>query len=174
LESITLTLKGIVMKNNMNVALKQTTPIAIDNLIEAIFKLINELKNSHHNFLAECNSCLEIRHKRKAAEKLFVDALPMIGNLSERKQMEIELHFYRAIKKLNSISSQKKAQLRDDKNYVIYLFLCRELNKTIVALKGFQKRLSEKLYTDNTKELTNNPELYNELVEAWGDLAHED
>ncbi len=180
------------MKNNMNLVLNnhpnQSTFVTIMEFINELIdcmkvgkkaKVLNKTSlksregSTSSSIIPESLvSCYNLRRDRKAFEIIIRDFLKNdFHTLPEKQQADVEMHFFRAIKKLNKVSTQLK---KDDSHSVISFnkyFAKRELNKALKIFKTSQQKMADVLYPDNSQEILSNPVEYQKLVDFWGDLA---
>lgn len=158
-----------------SIALSRQQQKELDSLIEFINELVESLKSSKiaiSDFLHNFNYCKQLRSQRKTFEKHTKMALAGFPNLSEKNQVNLELHYYKALKHLNKLLPSAEIEIRRDFNLIISSFLLREIKKTIKSITKAQQGMSSLIYQDNSQEILSNPELYNELVNNWADLEN--
>jgi len=160
------------MKNSMNLTLNKSSIDPIEHFIKVLSEFIETLKTSKQTFTHNVKFCRELRTNRKIFEKKIGKTINSFHTLPENKQAEVELAFYNALKKLESIAPDVKKGIDDDRQFILFsLLLKREVNKTIKFLRKSQSKMSAQLYPDRSKEILDNPELYQKLVDAWVDVA---
>lgn len=156
----------------MNLTLTEPSIDPIERFIKVLTEFIETLKTSKQTLAYSLKFCRELRTNRKKFEKQIGNTINCFHTLQESNQAEIELAFYKALKKLESIAPTVKQGIDDDHLFFLFsLFLKREVNKTLKFLKKSQGKMSAQLYPDRSKEILDNPELYQKLVDAWGDIS---
>lgn len=171
------------MKENMNLTLNHTSE---SNTIESIIQFINELldclkvekksKGSGLNRLEKpvplhgVSGCIKLRRDRKTFEGLVKDFLKDFSNLPEKRQADVELHFFKAIKKIEKLMPLANADVDKNKLSLVCRLHRRELSQTLKLFKSSQKIMSDYLYPDNSQKISDSPELYQKLVDAWAGI----
>jgi hypothetical protein len=94
-------------------------------------------------------------------------------NINEEQQAEIEMAFFKAIKKLEKLVPAAKEDINKNKFSINSNLFNYELGMILKLFKSSQKRMSEYLYPDRTSEISSNPVLYQKLVDAWGNIPND-
>lgn len=163
------------MENRMNLSLSYLSPnSSIDSFLKFLEQLLDNLKKSENNLSENIKYCQKLRSDRKKFCIELVQLNKDFSLLSERDQREIELHLYNAIKEIENLFPSVRQDLKEDVAFLYRVFLIREINKTLKMFKKHQNVMAIRLYPDKKKEIISNPELYQKLVDTWGDLANED
>jgi len=176
LSIVTYYWKGIVMKKTMSAtALTQQQQRELDSLIEFINEFIERLKSSKEamsDFYNNCNFCLHLRKQRKTFVSHTKMSLKVFPTMSETQQVNLELHYFKAVKELKKMLPSAEAEINRDYIFPINWIVLRELKKTVTSISAVQQEMSQIIYQDHSQEILSNSELYNELVETWADLEN--
>ena len=158
----------------MNLALKKSRPSSLDCLFQSLLDLIQEVIQSHSTYLTDVRLFLKIRHDRKDFEKQLETAVKDFFRTSIRQQADVEIVFYKAVNKLESLLPKAKEDISNEHGWPISYLVSRELDKILAIIKKHQKCMSDHLYPDRTNELLTDKKQYQALVAAWGDLANDE
>lgn len=148
----------------------------LDSLIEIINNFIHELRSSKRafdDFIQNCQFCIDLRRQRKVFEKHTASTIHSFSSYSEKNQVAIELHYYRAVNELKALWPSAEEEIKKDYAYLISRFLLREIKKTIKSVSKAQQTMAGKLYPNRDHEISSNPELLKKLSETWADLDDE-
>lgn len=166
-----MTERKTVMKRYMNLSTHQPNLTSFNRVINAFYELINDLTESKKNFSENIDYCKKFRQRRKAFEKMAESFVCNFDKASDKRQAEVEMFFYNSLKNLEQAIPKAKSELTTEVPFLFSKFLTRELDKSLGTFKKYQKIMADRLYPDHRKEILSNPALYQELVDAWGDLA---
>ena len=161
------------MKNHMHLTLNKPSQSPLDHFIRVINEMIDRVNASQQTVRDKISQCRELRTARKHFEKNLKTNFSKFDSLSEIKQMEMELHFYNILKGLDAKVPHILEALKEKKG-LLSRFLHREVRKSYKIVKSTQKKMAEKVYTNNAAKVLNDPEKYQKLVDAWGDLADDE
>ena len=165
---------GTVMKSNMNIALTKPNKDPLETLIKVFNEILERLKDSQQSLIESIRDCQKLRQNRKQLTKYFREVKAKFPKLSEAKQVELEAYFFKVIQQQSSVIIPLKEEVKRDYNFLISFILIREIKKTLSLFKAVHKPMECALYPNRSKEILSNPALYQQLVDAWGDLADED
>lgn len=156
-------------------ALTQQQQRELDSLIEFINEFIERLKSSKEamsDFYNNCNFCIHLRKQRKVFVGHTKMNLKVFPTMSETQQVNLELHYFKAVKELKKLLPSVEEEINRDYIFPINWLVLRELKKTVKSISGVQQEMSKIIYQDHSQEILSNSELYNELVETWADLEN--
>lgn len=148
----------------------------LDQFIQFINELIDKLQESKQalsDTLQSGKYCLKLRKQRKAFSKHIKMTTTLFPKLSEKNQVDLELHYFRALRELRELIPKAERDFKDDYGFFIRHFLLRELKKTEAIITLAQQGMAAVLYKDNTQEILSNPELLKELSATWADIEDE-
>lgn len=158
----------------MNAAI---SPHSYQDPLESFLKVLNELiqslKQSHKDIFNNFSTCHQIRKSRKDFEKLMKEILKQFDCLSEKDKAQIELSTYKLLQKIEALAPKAISEIKDENIPVFSYFLIWQIRKTLKSFRASQKKMAEQLYPDRSKEILSNPDLYQNLVATWGDLAND-
>lgn len=163
------------MKDCMNLTLTKSSIYSIEHLLSALVGFIDTLQHSKKTFSDNVRFCRELRTNRKRFEKDIKITLKKFNTLSENQQVEIELAFHKALKKLETVVPQIHIEIENDRLFFMFsFFLKREVNKSLKFLRKSQAKMCAQLYSDPTEKIMSDPRLQQQLIDQWGDLANEE
>jgi hypothetical protein len=160
------------MEKNMNLTLNNQSS-AIEKIVSIINELIDDLKQSHTSILSNFEFCRKMRKDRIELKADIKDVLDIFGNLSEDAQSDFELKIYQASARLNSIAPKVLKELKEHGPFLFKYYLIWEVKENVGMITHLQKQLESILYPPN-KEIDNDINFYNKLVDVWGDLNDEE
>jgi len=159
----------------MNLTLNKSSIDPIERLLNALTEFIDNLKHTKKTFADNVRFCRELRTNRKKFEKEIKNTINCFHSLPESQQVELELIFHKALRRLQLIAPKVYQEIEDDHLFILFSFcLKRELRKTLTLLKKTQVKMATELYSDPTEEIMSDSELQKQLIEQWGDLANEE
>ncbi|WP_439695173.1 hypothetical protein ACFGVS_19080 [Mucilaginibacter sp. AW1-7] len=162
------------MKKHMNVAI---SPHSYQDPLESFLKVLNELieslSQSRKNIFNNFSNCHQIRKSRKDFEKLMKEILKKFDCLSEKDKATIELSTYRLLQRIEVLAPRAICEVKEDNIPIFSHFLIWQIRKTLKSFRASQKKMADQLYPDRSKEILSNPDLYQNLVATWGDLAND-
>jgi hypothetical protein len=163
-------------KQEMNLALTHPSYFHINSSIKLLndvmanFLSNNESQTSHYK---AAKSVFDIRHVRMVFMQDVPFLLAEFSKQEELLQVETELYFYKAVKKLDQLMLIANQEIKESSLQVFNRHLLKEFKETVSILSEIQEQMSRAPYTDNTDKILGDPKLYSELVDAWGDLAND-
>lgn len=165
------------MKKDMQaITLNQDSNSQMEALISFLEEIITKFKGTKNSIqlaIDDIKYCYQLRKNRKLFNAFLQKRLAKFESLGESKQVEIELYLYNSCKTLDKLIPEAIAEIRKSPITPLGFFLIRELNIMQSLFNRAQKEMASHLYCDNSNEILSNPQLYNEIVDAWGDLAHD-
>jgi hypothetical protein len=161
------------MEKHMSIALSQSYKDPLESFLRVLNELIESLKESHKNVFDNISTCHQIRKNRKHFEKLMEKVICDFNKLSDKDKSQFELGIYNILQKIEIKAPAVINELKEDYKPVFSYFLIREIKKTLKTFRASQKKMADQLYPDRSKEILSNPDIYQQLVDAWGDLADE-
>lgn len=165
------------MKKTMNLTLNNNSFNQLESLIKVLNDFITHLRNHNaaaNRFAGDIRFCLDMRKNRKQFKKLVKMILKEFSQLSEKDQVAMELTFYNALKQLNQLASVAKQEVEKSSFRLLNRFLFREVRETISIFSHAQIKMSGYLYKDNREAILADQKLYDQITEAWGDLAEDE
>jgi len=158
----------------MSIALTKNSLAPIDRILVVMIEFLDSLQHSKNTIHDNITFCREMRTNRKKFEKEIKGVIKTFHCFSEKQQSEIEMTFYRSLNKLEKIVPKVEKEIDDDHLFFVFsYFLKREMKKTLAFFRKTQSKMSATLYPDKSKEILSNPKKYQELVDTWGELAHD-
>jgi len=163
------------MKNNMNLSLNNSSIDPIERLINALNDFFDAFQQSKKTFSENLKFCRELRTNRKKFELEVGKTLKQFHCLPENQQVEIELVFKKALRRLELMVPKVKDGIDNDQLFFLFSYLLkRDVTKTLLFFRKSQAKMALQLYSDPTDKILSNPELQQTLINQWGDLAKEE
>lgn len=139
-------------------------------LINDLVDRLNASKTAVRDFVENCKFCLELRNKRKSFTTHIKYTRLQFPSMSEVKQAELELFYFKGLKELESLLPSAQSEIKRDFLFPLDLVLLRELKIVYNIISDLQSYMATSLYPDRSQEIHANPQLMADIHETWADV----